>query len=162
MVSQEKKPRYLPGLFSRVDSLLEYREIFQQRDDADDDDNDPRDLFGAAIERQHVDQIEDQNNNEKCDQNTDEYGHCLPPLFAKPGFWLVAYRKNCPTGQKFRVMEPPATSNRRRRPAEDSDILRDDGITISSLEAVAGKIPVAVGSGARPLAIGPSLRRHHR
>jgi hypothetical protein len=85
MVSQEKSPGICRGFFHAW-SLLEYREIFQQRDDADDDDNDPRDLFGAAIERQHVDQIEDQNNNEKRDQNTDEYGHLLAPFVREARF----------------------------------------------------------------------------
>jgi hypothetical protein len=90
----------VPGLFSRVQPrFLEYREIFQQRDDADDDDNDPRDLFGAAIERQHVDQIEHQNNNEKCDQNTDKCGHCFAP-FVREARWPVAYRLELPDRAK--------------------------------------------------------------
>lgn len=38
--------------------LLKDRDVFQQRNDAENDHDDPCDLFGAAIERQQIDQIE--------------------------------------------------------------------------------------------------------
>src|SRR5271169_3605694 len=44
---------------------LENRQIFQQRQDADDNDNDPHNLLGATIDRQHVDQIENKNHDDK-------------------------------------------------------------------------------------------------
>jgi hypothetical protein len=58
--------------------VLEDREITQQRYDADDDYDDAHDLFGAAVNRQHVDEIEDKNDDQKGDQNTDEDGHENP------------------------------------------------------------------------------------
>ncbi len=50
----------------------EDREIFQQRQHADDDDDDAHDLFGAAVDRQHVDEIEHQNDDKKRNQNADQ------------------------------------------------------------------------------------------
>jgi hypothetical protein len=56
---------------------LKYRDVFQQRNDAEDNDDDPRDLLGAAVERQQIDQIEDQNNDQKRDECADN--HRKPP-----------------------------------------------------------------------------------
>jgi hypothetical protein len=67
----------VPGLFAAHRADLEYGEIFQQRNDADDDHDNTRDLFGTAVERQHIDQIQNENNDKKRDQNTDE--HCDSP-----------------------------------------------------------------------------------
>jgi hypothetical protein len=53
---------------------LEHRDVFQQRDYAEDNDDDARDLLGAAVERQQVDQIQDENDDEK----RDEYAHKHP------------------------------------------------------------------------------------
>ena len=41
--------------------------------DADDDDDDARDLLGAAVERQHVDQIKNENNDKESDEYADEH-----------------------------------------------------------------------------------------
>ena len=53
--------------------ILEHRQIFQQRNDADNDHNDLRDLSGAAVERQALDEIEHQNDHQKGDQDADKY-----------------------------------------------------------------------------------------
>src|SRR6478609_3988012 len=77
-----KAPARAGAFLLRYQSIacLKHREIFQQRDDADDDDDDARDLLGAAVQRQHVDQIEHQNDDEKGDQDTDEYRHGGAPF----------------------------------------------------------------------------------
>jgi len=50
-------------------ALLKHRDVFQQRDHPEDDDDDAADLLGAAVERQQVDEIE----NEDYDEKRDEY-----------------------------------------------------------------------------------------
>jgi len=55
------------------EKALENRDVFQQRNHAEDDHYDARDLFGAAVDRQHVDQIENKNNDEKCDERADKH-----------------------------------------------------------------------------------------
>ncbi|MER9732678.1 hypothetical protein NKJ18_29020 [Mesorhizobium sp. M0217] len=45
--------------------ILKYGQVFQQRNDADNDDNDLRDLPRAAIERQTLDEIEHQDDHQK-------------------------------------------------------------------------------------------------
>jgi hypothetical protein len=52
---------------------LKHRDVFQQRDHAEHDHDDAADLFGAAVERQQVDEIEDQDNDEKRDEYADEH-----------------------------------------------------------------------------------------
>ena len=42
---------------------LEDREIFQQRDHAENDHDHAHDLFGAAVDRQHIDEIEHQDDD---------------------------------------------------------------------------------------------------
>jgi len=42
------------------------RDVFQQRDHAEDDDDHPADLLGAAIDRQHVDQMENEAAASSC------------------------------------------------------------------------------------------------
>src|SRR5580704_5144685 len=54
---------------------LEHREVFQQRDDAQHDDHHAHDLLGAAVHRQHVDQIKDEDDDDKGDQCADENVH---------------------------------------------------------------------------------------
>src|SRR5262249_32330846 len=54
---------------------LEDGEVFQHRDDADHDDDDAHDVFCAAVEWQHIHQIEDENDNQKRDQHTDQNVH---------------------------------------------------------------------------------------
>src|ERR1700722_14264867 len=58
--------------------VLEDREITQQGQDTDNDHDDAHDLFGAAVDRQHVDEIEDQDDDQKRDQNADEDRHENP------------------------------------------------------------------------------------
>jgi hypothetical protein len=50
-------------------------QIFQQRDNADDDDDDLHDLLDAGFDRQSRHQIKHQEDNQKRDQNADEKGH---------------------------------------------------------------------------------------
>jgi hypothetical protein len=50
----------------------EDREIFQQRQNADDDDNHSHDLSRPAVDRQHVDQIEDENDDQERNENADQ------------------------------------------------------------------------------------------
>ena len=59
------------------------RQIFQQRQYADDDDDDAHDLFGAAIDRQHVDEVKHQDDDKKRDQKADDKGP-WPPLALMP------------------------------------------------------------------------------
>src|SRR4051812_14209105 len=50
-------------------------EILQQRQHADNDHDDTDDLLGAALDRQHVDKIENENDHQESDQDADEDGH---------------------------------------------------------------------------------------
>src|SRR3954469_11793515 len=52
---------------------LEHGQIFQQRHDADDDDDDARDLLGAAVHRQHVDEIKNEDDDEKSNEYADQH-----------------------------------------------------------------------------------------
>src|SRR5580700_11606714 len=54
---------------------LEYSEVFQQRDYAEDDDHHAHDLLGAAVHRKHVDEIKDEDDDDKGDQCADENVH---------------------------------------------------------------------------------------
>jgi len=54
---------------------LEHREILEQRNHADDDHDRADDLSGAGVERQHVDEIEDQNDNKEGDDHANEDVH---------------------------------------------------------------------------------------
>jgi hypothetical protein len=58
-------------------SLLEHRDVFEKRDHAEHNDDDAANLFGAAIDRQHVDEVEDENNDQKGDEYADQ--HRGPP-----------------------------------------------------------------------------------
>src|SRR5690242_14518757 len=58
----------------------EHGDIFQQREHAENDDDDPADLLGAAIDRQHVDQIKNENDDEKGDERADEKRHRRAPF----------------------------------------------------------------------------------
>jgi hypothetical protein len=53
-------------------------EISQQRQDADNDYDNPHNLFGATVDRQHVDEIKNKNNDEKGDENANEDSHENP------------------------------------------------------------------------------------
>lgn len=57
----------------------EHRQIFQQRNDADDDDDDLRDLFRAAVDRQAGDEIENQDDHQEGDQDADQCGSSQAP-----------------------------------------------------------------------------------
>jgi hypothetical protein len=52
---------------------LNHVDVSQQRDHAEDDDNDTANLFGAAVNRQQVDEVENENNDEKCDEYADKH-----------------------------------------------------------------------------------------
>jgi hypothetical protein len=75
-----QSPGDAPGLFWLDDKSFRLhrrskipRDNFSSEIDADDDDDDACDLLGAAVERQQVDEIEDQDNDEKCDECADEH-----------------------------------------------------------------------------------------
>src|SRR4051794_22551958 len=51
-------------------------DVFQQRDHADDDHDDARDLLGAAIQRQQVDQVRNQNDDQKRHECADQQEIC--------------------------------------------------------------------------------------
>jgi hypothetical protein len=73
-IAQLKAPATCRGfLLKHSQRLLENRDIFQQRNYPENNHNDARDLLGAAINGQHVDQIENKNNDEKGDQRTDKH-----------------------------------------------------------------------------------------
>src|SRR5271155_4157300 len=57
---------------------LKYREVAQQRENADDDHDHAHDLLGAAVDRQHVDEIKDENDDDKGNQDADEHRHESP------------------------------------------------------------------------------------
>jgi hypothetical protein len=65
------------------DALLKYCEIAQQRENADNDDDHAHDLFGAAVDRQHVDQIENQNDDEESDQSANKKTHIILPEYSE-------------------------------------------------------------------------------
>jgi hypothetical protein len=46
-------------------------EIFQQRQDTDDDDNDAHDLLGAPVNWQHINQVEHKYDDKERNKNTD-------------------------------------------------------------------------------------------
>src|SRR6266700_4010320 len=72
--SNTKSPGSRRGFFAwKLRSPLKHREIFQQRHDADDDDDDARDLLGAAVHRQHVDEIKNEDDDEKGDEYADQH-----------------------------------------------------------------------------------------
>jgi predicted MFS family arabinose efflux permease len=53
----------------------ERREIFEQRNDTYQYDNDPRDLLRPAVDRQHVDEIENENDHQEGDEHADDDAH---------------------------------------------------------------------------------------
>ena len=53
-----------------TEHLLKHRDIFEQRNHAEDNHDDAHDLFGAATERQQIDEIQNQNNDQKSDERT--------------------------------------------------------------------------------------------
>lgn len=60
---------------------LEHRKILQQRNHPENDHDDANDLSGAGVERQHIDEIKYQNDNEEGDDYADEDVHaCSPSL----------------------------------------------------------------------------------
>ena len=59
-------------------AILEDSKVTQQRDYADDDHNGTYDLFGTAINRQQIDEVEDENDNDESDQNADKDRHETP------------------------------------------------------------------------------------
>jgi hypothetical protein len=56
----------------------EHREIFQDRNDTDDDDDGTDDLLGAAVDRKQVDQIQNKNDDKKCNQDANQQRHDVP------------------------------------------------------------------------------------
>jgi hypothetical protein len=77
------------------------REIAQERKDADDDDDDLDDLFHAAIERKHVDEIENENDDENSDEKVDKRRHASFSPFR------VSASRRCPQGLGARIPAGP-------------------------------------------------------
>jgi hypothetical protein len=61
------------------------RQVSQQRQDADDNDDRLDDLLGTTLERQKIDEIEHQNDDQKRDQDADKNGHRPAPLLMACG-----------------------------------------------------------------------------
>jgi hypothetical protein len=92
-------PRFYSG--SGGEAFLEDREIAQERENADDDDDDLRDLFHFSVERKHIDEIENENDDENGDEKADKRRHTgFPP------FGLGASHR-CPHGAGARVPARP-------------------------------------------------------
>src|SRR5262249_54109638 len=60
-------------------------QISQKVDDADDDHDNADNLLGAPIERQQIDQIEDQDNDDERDQHVHQERHDPPRRRGLPG-----------------------------------------------------------------------------
>src|SRR6516165_10803044 len=71
-----------------------YRDIFEQRNNAEDDHDDAHDLLGAAVKRQQINQIENENNNEKGDQYTCK--HWFSPIHVEVRVSLCQRTKGTP------------------------------------------------------------------
>jgi hypothetical protein len=65
--------------------ISEVHQIAKQGQHTDYDNDDAHDLLGPSFDRQHVDEIKDQNNDDEGNQRSDQDVH------AKPRFAL----KNC-------------------------------------------------------------------
>src|SRR3954452_18393485 len=72
MALRMKAPAGLPGLWFLAPISLE-RDVLQERNHPEDDHDNPRDLFGAAVQRQQVDQIKDENNDQKGNQRAHQH-----------------------------------------------------------------------------------------
>ena len=59
---------------------LKNRDVFQERQDADDHHDHPNDLFRATVDRQQVDEVKHQNNDNERNQRTDQKTYDLAPL----------------------------------------------------------------------------------
>jgi hypothetical protein len=61
----------------------------QQRDDANDNNDNARDLLGAAIERQEVDQVKNKDNDDERDESTDKHPKTPPEMTVKTTVLLM-------------------------------------------------------------------------
>jgi hypothetical protein len=86
-----------------VSPALEDGEVFQHRDDADHDHDDTHDVLRAAVEWQHVHEIENENDDQKRDQDTDQDVHT----------WLLA---SLPKGAGQLTRKDPMESSNALRP----------------------------------------------
>jgi hypothetical protein len=66
------------GRADEINAALEDRKVPQEREDTDDDDNDSDDLFGSAVDRQQVDEIQHQNDDDESDKRADKEVHENP------------------------------------------------------------------------------------
>src|SRR5262249_6151002 len=60
--------------------MLEVHQITKQRQNADDNDDHAHDLPGPPANRQHDDQIKNEQNDEECNQRSDQDVHASPRL----------------------------------------------------------------------------------
>jgi hypothetical protein len=58
----------------------EIHQIAEQRQHANDDHDDAHDLLGAAVDRQHVDEIKHKQNDHEGDERSNENVHANPNL----------------------------------------------------------------------------------
>ena len=70
----------LPAGTAGVRSASKHGKIPKQRKDTDNYNDGLDDLLGASIQRQPVDEVENQNDNQKSDQNADQYRHVARAL----------------------------------------------------------------------------------
>lgn len=69
MTAMHCAQRQVVKLVGESRPALENREVFEQRDDADHDDDDLQDLLDAALDRQALNQPEDEHDDEEGNQN---------------------------------------------------------------------------------------------
>ena len=64
-----------PPIAASADSnpASKHRDIFEERQHAKDDHDHPANLFGAAVQRQHADQIKNENDDKKGDEYADNH-----------------------------------------------------------------------------------------
>lgn len=63
------------GAFGGAGQGSENGQIAQQRYDADDDHDDPGNLFGLPVNRQHANKVKDQHDDKEGDEKADKYAH---------------------------------------------------------------------------------------
>jgi len=88
------------AVLRRSEAVSEHGQVLQQRDDTEDDDDDPSDLLRAAVERKHVDEIEDEDDDQERDENTNDDVQIVPlrknrdlsPVVARPESAIVLQR----------------------------------------------------------------------
>jgi len=71
--TMEKAPAIRRGFFVEAIRASRHRDIFQQRNHTEDDHHDGAICLAPAVERQQVDQVQDQDDDEKRDEYADKH-----------------------------------------------------------------------------------------